>query len=83
MTFRSRCFLLMLATALAFATPAYAYGDPSGGNFLQVVRPAMAMVWGGCLIFYHRVRRLVQRLRRKANQPTSDSLNITEKVPRS
>ncbi len=79
---RVSCFLLLLMAALCFPVPAHAYADPTGGNFLQVVIPAAAMVWGGCLIAYRRVWRLIQRLRQKAATRVCESSEIRDEMPR-
>jgi hypothetical protein len=42
--------------------PAYAYGDPTGGTFFQVVLPMLAAVWAMFLIFANRIRRGISRL---------------------
>jgi len=40
-------------------SPAYAYGDPTGGTFFQVFLPMLAAVWAMFLIFANRIRRAV------------------------
>jgi len=42
--------------------PAYAYGDPTGGTFFQVLLPMLAAVWAMFLIFANRIRRGISRL---------------------
>jgi hypothetical protein len=41
--------------------PAYAYGDPTGGTFFQVLLPMLAAVWAMFLIFANRIRRGISR----------------------
>jgi hypothetical protein len=52
--------------------PAYAYGDPTGGTFLQVLLPMLAAVWAMFLIFANRIRRAVTGLLKKMRGVKSD-----------
>ena len=53
--------LTVLFTTLFFlvGVPAYAYGDPTGGTFFQILFPMLAAVWAMFLIFANRIRRTI------------------------
>lgn len=45
--------------------PAYAYGDPSGGTFFQILMPTLAALWATWMILANRVRKGLVSLYRK------------------
>jgi len=59
----------LLITVLIFvllsALPLYAYGDPSGGLFFQVLMPTLAAIWGMWMVFAHSIRRRIGNLFRR------------------
>ena len=73
----SRGHIVFFTTAFfLLGIPAYAYGDPTGGTFFQVLIPMLAAVWAMFLIFAHRIRRVLAgftaKLRgSKSEQPAS------------
>jgi len=52
--------------------PAYAYGDPTGGSFLQILLPMLAALWAFFLIFASRIRRTVAGFVRKLSGTKPD-----------
>jgi hypothetical protein len=57
--------VIPVAVFMLLGTPAYAYGDPTGGMLFQVLMPALAAVWGIWLVFANRLRKGFSRLTRK------------------
>lgn len=45
--------------------PVYAYADPSGGVFFQVLMPTLAAIWGMWMVFANSIRRRITNLLRK------------------
>ena len=52
-----RYTVLFITAFFLLGLPAYAYGDPTGGTFFQVLLPMLAAVWAMFLIFANRIRR--------------------------
>lgn len=50
---------------LVATSPAYAYGDPSGGTLFQVLMPLLATIWGVWLILAGTIRRNLSKLLNK------------------
>jgi hypothetical protein len=70
--------LLMLMVAL----PAYAYGDPTGGMFFQMLTPILAMIWGVWMVFASSIRRGTASLVRKfRNVEPDDQAPPDEQIP--
>ncbi len=58
--------------------PAYAYGDPTGGSFLQIVLPALAAFWAFFLIFANRIRKAVTGFVHKLSGSKPDAVASTD-----
>lgn len=56
---------VFLVLALLVASPAYAYGDPTGGSFFQILMPMLAAVWATWMILANRIRSGLTALYRK------------------
>jgi hypothetical protein len=52
----------VITLVLPSVLPCYAYGDPTGGAFFQLLMPALAAIWGMWMIFANRIRRLASKL---------------------
>jgi len=52
----------LLSLIVAAPSPAYAYGDPTGGQLFQILAPLLAVIWGAWLIFANNVRKRVGSL---------------------
>lgn len=59
--------------------PAFAYGDPSGGYFFQILTPFLAMLWGFWFIFAGAIRKGFRSLLRRIGLGSAeDALNEVE-----
>jgi len=65
-------WLLVILSFMLLALPAYAYGDPTGGMLFQVLMPALAAIWGLCIIFANGVRNGFAKLVRRLRGPNRD-----------
>ena len=62
---KSFSLAVFLALVLLVTSPAYAYGDPTGGSFFQILMPMLAAVWATWMILANRIRSAVTTLYRK------------------
>jgi hypothetical protein len=60
-----RLTVVMVTLFMLVGLPAYAYADPSGGAFFQVLMPMLAAIWAMWLIFANRVRRTISVILQK------------------
>ncbi len=68
--------LVLLILFMVSGTPAYAYGDPSGGALFQILMPTLAAIWAMWMIFANRVRRGLGNLLRKLRGSTSKKTSV-------
>jgi hypothetical protein len=64
--------LLFLPLCLFIASPAFAYGDPSGGFLFQILTPFVALLWGFWLIFAGAIRKGVRSAIRRIRRDAAD-----------
>jgi hypothetical protein len=70
---KGRVPVIMVALlVLAAVLPVYAYGDPSGGLFFQILMPTLAAIWGMWMVFANSIRRRVADLLRKLRGTSAD-----------
>ncbi len=70
---RGRVPVIMVALlVLVVVRPVYAYGDPSGGVFFQILMPTLAAIWGMWMVFANGIRRRVADLLRKRRGTSAD-----------
>jgi len=64
-------FILLILMVFA-ALPAWAYGDPTGGLFFQVLMPTLAAIWGMWMVFANSIRRRAGNWLRKLRGAPAD-----------
>jgi hypothetical protein len=63
--------ILVALFVLGAVLPVYAYGDPSGGLFFQILMPTLAAIWGMWMVFANSIRRRFANLLRKLRGTTA------------
>lgn len=73
-----RQIIFFVTSFFLLGIPAYAYGDPTGGTFFQVLVPMLAAVWAMFLIFANRIRRGLAGFLAKLRGSKPDELSPRE-----